>query len=508
MKRQVLLLCGFLLAAIASSQTIPELFATAKQQVKAEAWADVLKTLDALEAESAKPGNEAVQKQLEGPLAFYRGVAEANLGQTNEAIADFAAFLKAQPNASIDKAVYSKKAVAAFEKAQKAAESKGSPSLADAYKEFQLPADARQPDPADPRWAEGPVRWILTPQEKKEWSALTDPNARVDFVEKVWGARDAQLRKEFERRVAFADAYLADTAEQPGSAARTAAWSSCSSARRRTPAENPCGSATTPAFRTGCRPWARRTPRTRSGAGRPAEARRRPSRRRSAPGSRARARRPWTRSDNRLEVWHYRKELLPAGVPYQQVDFEFLTKKGYGTNVLQRESQTINTLDAAVSMTPGALASFTPRAQSCASRGCRSESLRRSSSRARPETRRRGRRRSDRSGPESGRPTPRGARGTGSSRSPPHRALQVARRSTNRTRAPNRRHGRARPRSRAAAGCGRSRPYRGEGRPPRAAARALPIRSASSGARGTGCEISTTGTSAPGKRKRSGTQAP
>jgi hypothetical protein len=54
-----------------------------------------------------------------------------------------------------------------------------------------------------------------------------------------------------------------------------------------------------------------------------------------------------TDSANWREVWHYRRELLPAGVPYQQVDLEFITRKGYGTNVLQRDSAALATLDAA-----------------------------------------------------------------------------------------------------------------------------------------------------------------
>ena len=53
--------------------------------------------------------------------------------------------------------------------------------------------------------------------------------------------------------------------------------------------------------------------------------------------------------NNRVEVWHYRRELLPSGVPYQQVDFQFVTKKGYGMQVLQRETESVNTLDAAKS---------------------------------------------------------------------------------------------------------------------------------------------------------------
>jgi hypothetical protein len=50
---------------------------------------------------------------------------------------------------------------------------------------------------------------------------------------------------------------------------------------------------------------------------------------------------------NWREIWHYRRERLPAGVPYQQVDFDFITRKGYGENVLQRDSNTLNTLEAA-----------------------------------------------------------------------------------------------------------------------------------------------------------------
>ena len=47
------------------------------------------------------------------------------------------------------------------------------------------------------------------------------------------------------------------------------------------------------------------------------------------------------------DVWHYRKELLPKTVGYQEVDFEFITREGYGENVLQRDAVALNTLDAA-----------------------------------------------------------------------------------------------------------------------------------------------------------------
>ena len=56
---------------------------------------------------------------------------------------------------------------------------------------------------------------------------------------------------------------------------------------------------------------------------------------------------------NWREIWHYRKEQLPAGVRYQQVDLEFITRKGYGKNVLQRDERALNTMAAGRDATRG-----------------------------------------------------------------------------------------------------------------------------------------------------------
>jgi GWxTD domain-containing protein len=50
---------------------------------------------------------------------------------------------------------------------------------------------------------------------------------------------------------------------------------------------------------------------------------------------------------NYHEIWHYRRELLPATISFQQMDFDFITRKGYGHNVLQREGQGLATLEMA-----------------------------------------------------------------------------------------------------------------------------------------------------------------
>ena len=348
MRRIAPALALLLLTSASLAQTVPELFARAKEQVKSGAWSDALKTLDALEAESAKPGNESFRSQLPAPLAFYRGVAHANLGQSDQAVADFSAFLAVQPNAELDKAQYSKKAAADFEKAQKAANDR-TPSLAEAYKVFRPRPDAASRWPVDPRWSEGPVRWIMTESEKNAWSSLP-PNAdRLDFVERFWAARPAALRPEFERRVAFADENLVQDQEQPGSLTDRGmvfvllgppTFAGRKPLRTGEDVNDNAGMSTVGSHDETVAIHSMVDSRENKKA--PGGKISQTSAQYNGPGKKG-----VDSSGNKMEVWHYRRELLPKGVPYQQVDFEFVTKQGYGVNTLQREPPPLTTLEAA-----------------------------------------------------------------------------------------------------------------------------------------------------------------
>ena len=361
MRSKRFLFLALFLAAGALAQTLPELFGRLKEQIKAGSWADALKTMDALDAESAKAGNESARKQLEGPLAFYRGVCDSNLGKDDKAVEDFGAFLKLQPNAEIDKAVYSKKAVAAFEAAQKAAADR-SPSLAEAYKSFQAPSESRQRDPADPLWGDGPARWIMTDGEKGMWKTLPDGNARIAFVETFWGARDPAFRMEFEKRVAFADANLAPDAEQLGSLSDRGmvfillgppTYAGRKPLRTGEDANDNAGMST-----VGSQDASNAEKKMRSQPGVTSGKLATQSIKFGNPNRNA-----LDSSNNTMEIWHYRKELLPKAIPYQQVDFEFVTRKGYGWNVLQRESQAVTTLEAAKAegVAPGKTSAIPPK---------------------------------------------------------------------------------------------------------------------------------------------------
>jgi GWxTD domain-containing protein len=352
-------LLGVLLSATASAETLPELFQKLKTEVSAGSWAEASRTLAALQTEAAKPGNEESRQKLEGPTAFYRGVCEANLGQTGEAIESFATFLKIQPNATIEPAAYSKEVVSAFEEARRVAAARG-PSLTAAYREFQPPPDRSGRDAADQFWANGPVQWILTDEEKAAWSRLAEPNARVAFVERFWAARaslpgadNRSYRDEFERRVAFADVYLAHDPETRGSLTDRGMvfvlLGPPTNARRRS-----LRSAEDPSEPSG-------ESRVESEEVRRAM-KRQASAQKAAPGGKplvSSAEKPLryqgpehraiSTDDEYLETWQYTVERLPRGIPYKQVDVHYVTKKGGGKNVLQPDPATRTTVAAAKS---------------------------------------------------------------------------------------------------------------------------------------------------------------
>jgi GWxTD domain-containing protein len=334
---------AFFLGLPLSAQSLPELFQKAKAQVKSQSWREALTTLEQLDAESARPGNETARRQLVAPIAFYRGVCEANLDQAEKAEADFARFRQAQPDASIDEAVYSKKAVAAFAAAGAnkggASQPPGSLSLSLArrFEEFKTPPDAE--DRPDERWADGPVKWLMTAEETAAWGALRSGAERAEFVEKFWQARnprpgseDNPVRLEVDRRIAFADAYLKVD-------------------------EKIRGSLTDPGMVFVL-------------LGPPARTTRRPlvaDEDQSISEGMELPEQSWMgarnsihifgphltdATDNFRDVWHYRREALPKGVSVYELYIAFVTKRGYGRSVLQRDAATLSALNAARSTRP------------------------------------------------------------------------------------------------------------------------------------------------------------
>jgi GWxTD domain-containing protein len=347
---------GIRLAALVSllisvplfAETLSELFEKAKAQVKSQSWQEALTTLDRIDVESSRPDNDTVRQKLVAPIAFYRGVCEANLDQAEKAEADFATYRRAQPGSTIDKTKYSKKAVAAFEAAGKiaalnaagkdVASQGGSLSLLQRFEQFEAPPNMGEKP--DERWADGPVKWLITPEETAAWAALTSEPERAEFVEQFWKRRDPSpespdnpARTDFDRRVAFADAYFRVAEQQRGSLTDPGMVFVLLG----------------PPNRTGRKPIMPNEENSISDGN-------------SVPGQWFMANRNSVHFDGTTvtdassgfrEIWYYRRETLPKAVSTNELDVTFVTKIGRGQFVLQREPAILNALVAARSGAPG-----------------------------------------------------------------------------------------------------------------------------------------------------------
>lgn len=323
----LLFLVGGLLAPL-RAETLGELFARVKAKVAARAYADGLVALRDLEAEAQKPENEGARAALAPAAAFYRGVCLAGIGKTEEAKESFAVFIAANPDKGIDRKAYAPPIVAAFEAARKTRSDTGSleqtlPDITRAYRASALLAESSVLPGLD--WASGPVKYLLSSAESRAYSRLSDQVSRAEFVARFWRARDPrpdtpenEFRREFERRVAFADENLSEGSTRGSLTDRGMVFvlmGPPSGVVRRpisnvedTPAMLP-----TPTRVTGLRSI------------------RPPS---DVPTS-------WR------ELWRYTRDALPAEVPEQHVDFIFQTRTDYGTNLLQRDGPSLRALEAA-----------------------------------------------------------------------------------------------------------------------------------------------------------------
>ena len=190
--------------------TLPELFKQAKDEFAAGNYQKSLADFETLDAESQKPGMEADRAKLASVILFYRGANLAALGRKDEAKDTFIAYLSYMPNASISTPAFPKATVDVFDAARKDVAGKNNTLLA-MYTQFRPRAGWSLA--ADQAWPESPVRYLLTPDQKKQYAALATPAEREAFVNSFWAAFDPtpgtpqnEFRSEFERRVAFADA--------------------------------------------------------------------------------------------------------------------------------------------------------------------------------------------------------------------------------------------------------------------------------------------------------------
>jgi GWxTD domain-containing protein len=325
----------------AAEPTLPDLFRQAKDEFAHGDYTRSLADFELLDAMSLRPGMEKDRAKLASVITFYRAGNLASLGRREEARDQFINFLAMMPNASIASPPYSAKVVDAFQQARKEMEGK-SGSLAVAYAQFVPPAGWILA--GDEHWIESPVRLLLTPAQKAEYATFATPAERQTFVERFWKqldptpATDAnEFRSEFERRVAFADASFS-TDKMPGRNTDRAAvfalfgpptyagsaylsssddvMANLRSAGNQDMGRAVRGSNSTGGFGTitGTQPTDNLEVDAKRGV---------------------------------REAWYYRRARIPKELVYPELRFDFITKEGYGTGVMQKDPQPMQAIGQA-----------------------------------------------------------------------------------------------------------------------------------------------------------------
>jgi GWxTD domain-containing protein len=346
--------------SVAFAEDLPGMFRRAKEQFRLGSYAESLGILDRLQAESEKPGNESVRAALAPGLHFYRGACLAGLGRADEAVPELQQYLAYAPNATIDPGLYPPKVIAALDSARKATaaadkadkaeqqdqqEPAQTGSLAASYRAF--PKDI-PPTPLsmDESWSDGPVHYLMTSEERDAYTRLSDAVARSEFIADFWKRRDPhpetpenEFREEFERRVAFADQRMAQDETRGSLTDRGQVFVLLGPptyvGRRPLRTGEDANDADGMVIYTS--QDVQNALHGKSGSSAAIIWDKMTGPNNALPNS----------DGNYREIWHYRRESLPKGVSYLDVDFDFITRKGYGHNVLQRDDRTLATLETA-----------------------------------------------------------------------------------------------------------------------------------------------------------------
>ena len=343
----------FFVGSLLAASSLLELFQKAKDQFRLGAYTEALATLSRIAAQSDQPENQSYRASLTPGIAFYRGACLAALGRDGEAREEFKVFLAFSPTVSLDPGMYPKRVIALLEQTRHELKRPGDEqpapedgSIAAAYRAYAWPSAQGLPELGED-WADGPVRYLLTSEERRAFSQMFNPVSRSEFVTAFWRARDPrpetienEFRDEFEKRVAFADSHFAEDETRGSLTDRGMVFVLLGPPTY--VGRKPIAAGEDSADPAGMSRFSRNdvvaADKTLGNT---------PSKNVAISNMTGPSNTILDSAAAWQEVWHYRKGLLPKDTPYQQVDFEFITRKGYGRNVLQREATVLNTLDAA-----------------------------------------------------------------------------------------------------------------------------------------------------------------
>ena len=334
MRRSLVLIALFLVSfsLFAQEPTLPQLFQTAKEQFGARDYRKALVTLDRLDQLSMQPGFETDRRQLEPAVAFYRGASHAALGDAKRAREQFTLFLSANPGARLAAGSFPKDVIRIFDETRleiaNRKESLPSGDLRSIYAAFE----PSKPLAARVEWADSPVRYLLTAEQKEQWQALGTTADREAFIDEFWAAYDPtegteenELRREFEKRIQFSDTVFSSE-EQPGSLSdRAVAFIFLGPPTH-------IGRAPLRSDQSPMEALRGRGQGSGLGAGHQTA---------GAGSGRSLAS---ELEQGVMETWYYRKGDVPQPVGFPDLELQFISKKGYGEGVMQKDPPALQSI--------------------------------------------------------------------------------------------------------------------------------------------------------------------
>jgi GWxTD domain-containing protein len=315
----------------------------AKKAYKAKRWDDAETALARLLELAAAPGREAVLPKILPAYHFYAAAVAWERKDEERAREELGRYFEFLPESTIDPGAYPKSFCIFFDAQRTEAERRNPPPPP----ETGLPDLASTlPDPGtipqytgDPSWTSGAVSFLLTDAEKKEFATLADDAARREWVFRFWKKFDPdpstpenEYEAEFYRRAQYADAHFSTETVRgslsdrgrvllvlgpPTYVGRSPLLNSEDTMTQLKTTEprivhSPTGGAAIV-----------RVPTTSRGFATPGDI------------------------EGEVEVWYYRKGRVPKGLPFQDLQYRFVSKKGYGDAVFQKDARELIALHRA-----------------------------------------------------------------------------------------------------------------------------------------------------------------
>jgi GWxTD domain-containing protein len=338
--------------ARAADNPLATTFLAAKEAYKAKRYEEADARLKEVLELLAAPERATARPRILPAYHFY--AAASAWGRHDEARSreHLRSFFDLSPDATIDAAAYPKSFCIAFEAAKEEAGKRtasttpsGGPAaiggnVLPAFSGRDVEASAVPVNDGAANWVDSAVSALLLDSDVKAWKKLVDESDRRAFVEAFWKRFDPdpatpenEFQLEFYRRVQYCEAAFSTEQTRGALSDRAKVFLVLGP---------PTFAGRTPLKRTQDVMNYLRSTETVVVQTKPV----------GAPGSSTvMLRVPSDRSsvtpgeiEGEIETWYYRKGRVPKGLPFAELQFQFITRSGYGSWVLQREPRTLNAL--------------------------------------------------------------------------------------------------------------------------------------------------------------------